>query len=141
MWREQVGAVYAAWNGRDLDRALQVAHPDIVVRQDPATPGAFEGVGRQALRAWLEGFFETWEEFRITLERVVERGDRVVVVAHIHARGRSSGVEVENRVGHVHTMHDGLIVRLETYASPAAALRAAGVPEEPPPTPPRTARR
>ena len=60
MWAEHVGAMYAAWNERDLETALRHAHEDIEVRQDPGTPGAFSGVGRNAMRAWLEQFYETW---------------------------------------------------------------------------------
>ena len=67
------------------------------------------------------------DEFRVSPEEVVESADRVAVIVRIRARGKSSGVEVENRVGHVYTVRDGRAIRLETYASPLAALEAVGV--------------
>lgn len=119
-------AAYAAWNAGDLEAATAHAAPDVEVVQDPELPGAFHGRGPETLRGWLGSFFETWDEFRVELERVVRHGDRVVALARVHARGKASGIDVDVRVGHVATFRQGLIVRFETYGDPEAALRAAG---------------
>ena len=34
---------------------------------------------------------------------------------------------MEKKVGHLFTLHDGLIVRFEVFEDPAAAFRAAGI--------------
>ena len=47
-------------------------------------------VGAAALRAWT-GFTDAFESFEVRLERIIDAGDRVVVVTRIGARGQASG--------------------------------------------------
>jgi ketosteroid isomerase-like protein len=127
---EVVQAAYEAWNRGDLDGALRRAHPDIEFVQDSRIPGAVNLAGRSALRAWLDSFHETWEWFRINPERVDAVGeDRILIVATISAKGRLSQAEVHQRVGHVLTIHDGQMVRWNSYADAADALEAVGLRE------------
>jgi ketosteroid isomerase-like protein len=119
-----VRAAYAAWNLGDLDAVLESMHPDIEVTQDSRIPGAIQASGKSAARAWLESFDETWEQFELTLEEVLEAGEAVAVVALVRARGKASGVSVEQRVGHVLTMRDGRTIRWRSYMTPEEALEA-----------------
>jgi ketosteroid isomerase-like protein len=72
---------------------------------------------------------EVWDEWRITPERYVEVGDRVVVIACAHARGRGSGVELEIRYSLIWTLRDGRVTRVEMYSDPDEALKAVGLEE------------
>ena len=117
-------AAYDAWARRDLDAVVGFAADDVEVVQDPAFPGATSATGKGSLRQWLAGFFEIWEEFDLTPEEVLEAGDRVLVIARIHARGKGSGMEIEQTAAHLLTFSSGEVVRLETYADPAAARAA-----------------
>ena len=126
---ELVRAAYEAWNRGDLDAALRHTHTDIEFVQDSRIPGAVNLVCRSAVRTWLGSFQETWEWFRIGPERIEVVGDRVLVVARISAKGRLSEAEVEQRVGHVLTFHDGQILRWNSYAEVAEALEALGLQE------------
>ena len=126
---ELVRAAYEAWNRGDLAAALRHAHPDVEFVQDSRIPGAVNLVGRSAVRTWLDSFQETWEWFRIAPERIDAAGDRILIVARISAKGRMSEAEVEQRVGHVLTIHDGQIVRWNSYAESADALEAVGLRE------------
>jgi ketosteroid isomerase-like protein len=82
-------------------------------------------VGRPAVKAWLTTFQETWESFRITPERIeAVDGDRILVVGTISAKGRASGVEVDQVVGHVLTLRDGQMVRWDSYADAKDAVEA-----------------
>jgi ketosteroid isomerase-like protein len=126
---ELVRPAYEAWNSGDLDAALRNTHPRVEFVQDARVPGAVNLTGRPEVRAWLESFHETWEWFRIAPERIEAVGGRVLVVARISAKGRVSGVELEQRVGHVLTLEDGRITRWESYADVADALEAARLSE------------
>jgi uncharacterized protein len=126
---EVVRAAYESWNRGDLDAALGQTHPQVEFVQDSRIPGAVSLVGRPAVRAWLDSFQETWEWFRIAPERIDAIGDRVLVVARISAKGKLSEAEVEQRVGHVFTIHDGQIDRWNSYADSADALEAVGLRE------------
>ena len=70
---------------------------------------------------------ETVSDFRMDIERFVDAGDRVAVIATMRGRGSGSGVEVENRHGAVWTIRDGKAVRFEWFSEPGEALEAVGV--------------
>ena len=90
-------------------------------------PGAVEVIGPAALRTVLEGFFETWEGFRVEPERIEERGEQVLVVARLYAQGRSSAASVEQQVGHVLTLRGAQIVRWASFVEASDAVRAVGL--------------
>lgn len=123
---ELVRAAYAAWNRGDLDATVETMHPDVEVMQDSRIPGAIQVKGKSAARGWLESFYETWERFDITLEEIVGAGEAVAVVALIRARGKTSGVSVEQHVGHVLTIRNGQTIRWQSYMTPEEALEAVG---------------
>ena len=119
-----VNAAYAAWARRDLDGVVGLAHDDVEFVQDPSFPGATSATGRAALRQWLASFFDIWEEFDLVPQEVIESGERVLVIAKIRARGKGSGVEIEQTAAHLLTFEEGRVRRLETFADPAAARAA-----------------
>jgi ketosteroid isomerase-like protein len=119
-------AAYSAWNRGDLDAVAARMHPDIEMTQDSRIPGATNTTGRSAARAWLGAFFETWEQFDLTVEEIVDAGEQVAVVALIRARGKASGASVEQRIGHVLTFSGGKAVRWQSYTTPEEALEAVG---------------
>jgi len=72
---------------------------------------------------WLD----TWDEHRFDLEEVVEGGDNVVVLVHITARGKASGVEVDVRFYAQFKVPDGKVVYIFDHEDRALALEAAGL--------------
>ena len=119
---EFVRAGYAAWNGGDLEAALEIVHPEVEVAQDPQIPGAVSVTGKEEFRRWLGSFYETWESFEINPTEIRRVDDRIVVIAHIKARGKTMSVPVETDTAHVLTMRNEQVVRWESYTDPAAAL-------------------
>lgn len=88
--------------------------------------------GQAGLRRLLEEIREVWDEFRVTPERFVDAGDRVVVIETIRGRGGTSGVDVESRSASIWTLRDGQVVHMQTRYEPEEALevlRAAGLSE------------
>jgi ketosteroid isomerase-like protein len=53
----------------------------------------------------------------------------VVTLAHQSARAARSGVPVDMTFGHVLTVREGLITRIEIYAEQTEALKAVGLEE------------
>jgi hypothetical protein len=53
--------------------------------------------------------------------------DRVLTLGTIEGRGRGSGVEVKAEAAWLHTVKDGLIVHLLTFATWEEAIEAAGL--------------
>lgn len=83
--------------------------------------------GKAGLRRLLREIREVWDEFRVTPERFVDAGDRVVVIEAIRGRGRSSNVPVESRSASIWTLRDGQIIHMKTSYDPREALEAAGL--------------
>jgi ketosteroid isomerase-like protein len=60
-------------------------------------------------------------------ERVIDLGDRVLVLSRQSGRGKRSGVPLDTEYGDIFTIRDGKIVRWELYMERADALAAAGL--------------
>jgi ketosteroid isomerase-like protein len=91
------------------------------------TAGDFHGPGgiHDAIRELAESFenlsFEPEEFFEAP-------GDEMVVFIRVQARGRGSGLEMDNHIAWVLTYLDDKVVRLVVYEERAEALAAVGLP-------------
>ncbi len=128
---ELVSELLAKGAAGDWDAVASLVHPEVtrygtvggleedrVLRGLEAIVAAFEGDEREA-----------WDERRLEPERIVDAGDRVVVLLHEYLRGRGSGIELEQRTAVVFDVSNGLVTGLRGYMDQAAALEAAGVAE------------
>jgi len=89
-----------------------------------------EYVGAEGVRRFLRDWTEAFDDWRIEVESYHDAGeDTVVTLAVQRGTFRAGGVPVEMRIGQVWTVRDGLEVRMEMYADPDEALRAAGLSE------------
>jgi ketosteroid isomerase-like protein len=113
---ESVDAVMAGLEGM-IDPEAEFVNP----------AGAIEGGTRKGLagmRMVFENFFAgAGERATFELQQVIERGERVLVRARVHARGAASGVEtVGPPIGIIHTFHEGRILRMEWHFDPDEEL-------------------
>jgi len=125
---EIVGAVYAAINARD-DRAFDLLAHDFEWHEPERSLLGGSHRGAAEVRHALEAQLEVFDEFQIEPEEIHEHGDRIAVRVRQRARGVASGAEVEIRIGHLWTVRDGKLVRLEVFAAgegARAAVEAAG---------------
>ena len=102
------------WNSGERTPPLEYAHPDIEV--DAAIAGAFQGEpfkGYEGVSEWLGGLDEAFERWDVELLELEERGDLVVLIGHVRAKGRGSGVELELPTGWVIRFREGKIVRVD----------------------------
>ena len=88
---------YEALNRGDVSAALEVLHPSAEWHEHSDLPEASDYRGRGSIRAFLEGFLDSWQEFRQEPEDFLTSGDRVAIVLRLFARGKGSGIEVEAR--------------------------------------------
>jgi ketosteroid isomerase-like protein len=109
------------------DRAVaeEVFHSDVVM--NPMDEGPFHG--REAMRDNIERWASAFDGLTVTVEEIIDAGDRVLLVAHHQGRGRKSGVEVDTRFYEVYTLHEGKISRVDEFNERAEALEAAGLSE------------
>jgi ketosteroid isomerase-like protein len=84
--------------------------------------------GREEVRRWIGELDMHWETFEVCPEELHDLGDRVLILGHWRARGRASGVTLENQpASWLYEIKDGKIVWMRTYTDRAEALEAAGL--------------
>jgi ketosteroid isomerase-like protein len=103
--------------------------PDFQLHQASSivdTAGFFEGP--DAPQASLDELSESFEGMTFEPERILEApGGEVVVLIHARARGRASGLELDNHIAWVWTLRDGKATRLVVYEEQGDALEAVGL--------------
>ena len=128
---EIVRQVYECVNERRWDRLAELLDPGVA--QYGTVGGLEEGSvtrGRSEITQMYESEADAWDRQRIEPERLIDAGERVVVLQCEYQRGRSSGLELVVETAAVVDLRDGRVVRIQGYMDRAAALRAAGLSEE-----------
>jgi ketosteroid isomerase-like protein len=121
----------AAFNRGDLDAWLEYLADDIDYR---AVEGALDDRGpmhgKDAVRAYVQDWLGTFDDFRSEPVELIEAGeDEVIAVGRISGRAKLSGVETDLTFAALYTVRDGKIVRGREYWSRDEALQAAGLRE------------
>jgi uncharacterized protein len=117
---------YAALNRGDLSVVLELLHPEIEWHEPAPSPDAGTHRGRESFERFLRGWLESFEDFRVEPEQIVERGDVLIAVVRQSGKGRASGVGVDTRLAHLWSVEAGQAVRWEAIANPDEALAADG---------------
>ena len=122
-----VRRIYAVWDEEGSPVPSGLLDPEIewVNPPDAIERGTRRGIESFATAA--ESVSATFEGVGVDIDEMLDAGDRVIVLATLHGRGRGSGADVERRQGYVWTLRDGKVVRFEWFNSPDEALTAAGV--------------
>jgi ketosteroid isomerase-like protein len=118
-----VDGLIDAWKRRDLHAALERMHPQCEVRGVEASETL---QGHDGVAAAFRDWFEAFEEFTIEAEDLFAKGDRVLVTMRQRARGKGSGLEIEERFYQLFTLRDSKVFRFEEYSEEADALKALG---------------
>ena len=87
----------------------------------------YQGVG--GARAFLRGWTEAWDDWKLEVESLHEAGEQVVAIVRQSGRSKSTGLSVEMSFAQLWTVRDGKQTRMEMYSDPAEAMRAARLPE------------
>jgi ketosteroid isomerase-like protein len=107
----------------------QTCDPEIEWVEDPQRADRRVYRGHEGVRESWERWLENFEEYGTEAERMIDGGDKVLVVAREHGRGRASGATVSQRTYAVVSFRDGKISRYEEFYEEQEALEAAGLRE------------
>jgi ketosteroid isomerase-like protein len=121
---EVVQRCVEAVNRRDLDEFVSFFGAASVWDLSPMGLGAYEGVS--AIRAFIEDWQASYDEFELALEEVADLGNDVVF-AVVLQRGRvaESAAEVRMRYASVNSGAHGLFERISNYSDIDDARAAA----------------
>jgi ketosteroid isomerase-like protein len=118
---------YAAFARRDLAQWLDAFHPDAELLDELSlNPSVYRG--HQEMARWFRGWDKVWERIWLSPpEPLREAGDLVVVRWTVRARGKGSGVDVEQDFYGNATFRDAKVACFECYSTESDALEAAGL--------------
>src|SRR5262245_3897884 len=128
---EVVRRALEAWGRGDPKAAAELLDPEVEWSMPSNIPEAGTYRGRDEVVRGLETFLEAWDDLAVTVEELLDAGDRVVALVRYSGRGRESGIEVSgtNTDAQVWTIRNGKAVRVELYGGTVDALQAAGLSE------------
>jgi ketosteroid isomerase-like protein len=114
-----------------VDAIAEFWDPDINWR---AAEGAIDDVGEmhgpEAVRRYIQDWFDMFDDLTVVVEDLVDAGDdRVVAAQRMTGRAKVSGIETEIRFSVVYTVRDGKIVQGREYMDKEQALDAVGLRE------------
>ena len=109
---------------------LPFIHPDFEV----TTPAALAAEpdtyrGPDGIRRYFDSFYEAMDRVAFEPLELIEVGDAVVVPMTLRTRGRTSGIETEQRVVQIWELEGGKAIRVRVFATLDEAMAAARAPE------------
>jgi ketosteroid isomerase-like protein len=107
----------------------QTCDPEIEWVEDPRRADRRVYRGHEGVRESWERWLENFDEWGGEVERMVDCGDKVLVVAREEGRGSLSGANISQQNYLVFTFHEGKIARYEEFYEERDALEAAGLRE------------
>jgi ketosteroid isomerase-like protein len=117
-----------AWNRKDAEWMIDHSAADLEFI--PAVAGGVEGEGRvvrrsEGFRRFFADLNETWETFEIVPEEFREVGEAVVSICHVHAKGRGSGLELDQPIAMVTWFKGDKFARARSFLDHDEAIAAA----------------
>jgi ketosteroid isomerase-like protein len=123
---ELVRQGFDAMRDGDPDAMMPFIHPEFEVTTPPglaAEPDTYRGP--EGIRRYFESFYDAMDRVNFDAEEFIPVGDLVVVRSVLRTRGRSSGIEAEQRISLVYELKDEKAYRISVYATVDQALAAA----------------
>lgn len=125
-----VRSIFAAWERGDFS-SVEWSHPEIeYVFHGGPEPGRWAGVAEMAA-AWFHTL-EAWEDYSGEADDFIELEDkRVLLLTHIQARGKSSGIDIGQLGGSrgalLFQLHERKVAKLDVYWERDRALAELGL--------------
>jgi ketosteroid isomerase-like protein len=118
--------LFRIWNSRDFEALIPFVTDDVEWR--PATMSAVEGgsfTGAEGMRRFFDEWDQTWKLWEVEPAEVRDLGSQVLVLGHVHAEGRGSGLTLDQEVAYLFEFRDGLLARGATFFSHDEGIAAA----------------
>jgi ketosteroid isomerase-like protein len=121
---------YTALAEEGVEAMLAFVHPEFEVATPPSLasePDTFRG--HAGVRRWFGAFSDGLEDVYFEGREFTDVGDQVLVETVLHARGRTTGIDVEQHAFILWTVREGKAVKADVFAERGPALEAAGLSE------------
>jgi uncharacterized protein len=105
-------------------------HPEGRMYPAPDFPGSDVYVGREEMGAFIREWTSTFDDLRWELEQLIDLGDRVVVLARMVGKSRTTGTAIDWPFGGVFAdFRDGTFAEARFFMDQKGALEAVGLSE------------
>ena len=125
---DTVRRVYDAYAAGDFELALSCFDPEVEFSQPADEPGAGTYHGHEGIVEAMTKWTGAWLDYRVDVDQLADLGDHVLANTRHYGRGKSSGVESEQRIFQLYTLRGGRIVRTRMYYDEDEALNEVGSP-------------
>ena len=125
---EIVRRAYEAFNSNDPDAAIALLDPHVEWTLPAHFPDAETWTGRERVVEGLRTMSDSWESLHLEVLELIDAGDRVVALVHIHGRSAATGLDLAGMGvdGHLWTLRDGRVMAVRMYGGTADALKEIG---------------
>lgn len=119
-----------ALHRRDLNALVRIADPAVVYRSYLASLAGDDGAyrGHDGLKDFIHDLGDAWEWFRVDTHETRDLGSTVFQLGCLRAKGRSSGLEVEEDFAWLHRFREGTgpgrYLGVEHFSTAEEALKA-----------------
>jgi hypothetical protein len=127
---QRIRSLYDAFGRGDIPTVLGALDPNVEWIEPENTIFGERNTFRGP-KAVAESVFmripQDWNNFRLSIDRVIDGGDTVAVQGRYYATSKSTGQQLNAQYVHVWDMRDGKIVRLHVYTDTAQFMRVSGM--------------
>jgi uncharacterized protein len=119
---------YEAFERKDWDALFALYDADVEL--DLSRSGIPDGGIHRGHEGLLEGWSRwrgVWDRYDFELEELIEVGDRVLALIHVHASSKGQGMDAEVHAGDVFTVRNGRIVHFASFLDREDARREVGL--------------
>jgi len=122
---EIIQAHYAASDRKDIAGMMTHISPEVRWTEMAGFPCAGTWVGpEQVIDNVFAVLGSAWEDYRFTLERLIDGGDRIVGVGDYRGTYRATGKPLHARVVHVWRLQDQQVVAFEQFTDTLLVAQA-----------------
>lgn len=122
-----IRAAFDRLNAGDLEAGKELMAADVELDTRVTSVSGRVYRGHAGLDQWAAELDESFEDMQQTPERLIPLdSQRTIVVTRIQARGRGSGVDIDETIASIFTVKTGKVTRVESYRTLGEAAKAGG---------------
>ena len=114
-------SAYEAFDRGDVAAVLAAMTDDIEFNVPEVVPHGGKARGHDEVGGFFQRLADTWQDFGIEIDAILESGDRVVAIGRAH--GKLDGVDTGYGFVHSWTARDGAFARFDEYVDKAPLSR------------------
>jgi ketosteroid isomerase-like protein len=118
---------YERLESEGYESLMDITHPDFEFTTPPdlaSEPDTYRG--EEGIRRYFESFYDAMEEVHLIPEDFIDARERVIVPTRLVAKGRTAGIEVEQKIVVVWSFRDGKVLGLDVFGTLEEAQAAVG---------------